>query len=178
MAALIVSHQRSSKNRLRTNFIQYRKQQGWDITFVKEDPFIKKEGKDLYDIGKEISDKEWKDAILNASIMEYAEYRRFSNELNESSKSFEPDQWFSFYKTRLELFYGEQTDVQLLTNDKKGAKRRAINLYEGLTDLNDKKYHMLYAHLSSSEDRNNKFLKFKILLRFSFKKFFIIYGIS
>ena len=163
MAALIVSHQRSSKNRLRTNFIQYRKQQGWDITFVKEDPFIKKEGKDLYDIGKEISDKEWKDAILNASIMEYAEYRRFSNELNESSKSFEPDQWFSFYKTRLELFYGEQTDVQLLTNDKKGAKRRAINLYEGLTDLNDKKYHMLYAHLSSSEDRNNKFLKFKII---------------
>jgi len=162
MAAMIVSQQRASKNNLRTNFIQYRKDQGWQITFVKEDPFIKKEGKKLYDIGKDISDKEWRRSILNAPIMNIHEFRAFDKELNDNQKSVDADRWYSFYRTRLELFYSQEIDDKLLDKDNKGEYRRQVYLFEQLTNIEYLKY-LSKIKFDSDKKKENARVRYKVL---------------
>jgi hypothetical protein len=176
MAALIVSHQRASKNRLRSNFLQYRKDQGWAIKYVQDDETLQKEGKDLFQIGKDVSENEWRTAILNANTMNRIEFSMFKEELESNTQTYTNDQWYAFYKTRLELFYGETVTDQLLKYDRKGALRREITLFEDLAKLDDVKFEGMYKTHQRGSAQKDLVLKQK-LFRDRHSAIALLYGL-
>lgn len=156
MAALIVSHQRASKNRLRANFLQYRKDQGWSIRIITDDETLLQSGKDLFQIGKDVSDQEWRNAVLNATTMDRIQFLQFREKLESNEQDYSNDQWYAFYRTRLEFFYGRVVDEELLNLDRKGAWRREIALFEELTKLDDNTFsNMFSGKLHGTEKKNN-----------------------
>ncbi len=159
MAALIVSHQRASKNRLRANFLQYRKDQGWSIQIVKEDETLQQSGKDLFQIGKDVSDQEWRSAVLNATTMDRVQFMQFREQLESNDQEYSSDQWCAFYRTRLELFYGRVVDEDLLNQDRKGAWRREISMFEELTKLDDQIFDSMVRKNSQGAENKNNALK-------------------
>jgi Origin of replication binding protein len=155
MAALIVSHQRASKNRFLSNFIQYRKHQGWKIQVVKDDESLEQVGKDLFEIGAAISEQEWKGAILNASVMDLIQFLQFSEQLNSKDQEYSNDQYYSYLRTRIELFYGQVLDESLLEQDRKGVRRREILLFEDLSKLDDLTFQSMLEVNSKKSDTKN-----------------------
>lgn len=176
MAALIVSHQRASKNRLRANFLQYRKEQGWSIQNVREDVTLHQSGKDIFQIGKDVSDQEWRTAVLNSTPMDQVQFMQFRERLESNEREYSSDQWYAFYRTRVELFYGQVVDDHLLNKDRKGAWRREISTYEVLTSLNDQTFNSRIKSSSQGAEKKNNALKQR-LFRDHHTAVYLIYGL-
>jgi hypothetical protein len=176
MAALIVSHQRASKNRLRANFLQYRKEQGWSIQNVREDVTLHQSGKDIFQIGKDVSDQEWRTAVLNSTPMDQVQFMQFRERLESNEREYSSDQWYAFYRTRVELFYGQVVDDHLLNKDRKGAWRREISTYEVLTSLNDQAFNSRIKSSSQGAEKKNNALKQR-LFRDHHTAVYLIYGL-
>ena len=156
MAALIISQQRASKNRLMRNFLQYRIDQGWSYRFVEHDETQFKSGAYLFHVGKDASEQEWRGAVLNATTMDRIQYLQFKELLESNERGYSDDQWYSYYRTRLELFYGRVTDENLLNLDRKGAWRQEITLFEDLTKLDDQKFqYKVNLNLHGEAKKNN-----------------------
>lgn len=155
MAALTISHQRASKNRFKENFLRYRQEQNWTINFVKEDELLSKEGRDLYKVGKDISEKEWIDSILNARVMNRVEYEKCEDDLESNDANIPPEDWYSYYRTRLELFYRQEVTESLIKEDKKGQHRREILMFENLRVINPSSILKIIKNPSDVSDKKN-----------------------
>jgi hypothetical protein len=176
MAALIVSHQRASKNRLRANLLQYRLEQGWSYRIVEEDETVLQSGKDLFQIGKDVSEQEWKSAVLNATTIDRIQFLQFVELLESNDGGYSDDQWYSYYRTRLELFYGRVVDENLLKQDRKAALRREITWFEELTKLDDQSFQSMVTLNSQGVEKNNNDLKQR-LFRDRHTAVMLIYGL-
>jgi hypothetical protein len=162
MAGLIVAQQRASKNKLKANFIQYRKEQGWSVQLVEEDEVLISEGKALFQHGKDVAEQEWRASVINAPVMNRIEFEKFRERLESDDKSYTDEEWYSYYRTQIELFYGRVVDEQLLDMDRKRAWRREIVLYEELTHLDDKTFRQRYSPSQKRSERNNSALNQRI----------------
>lgn len=162
MAALILSHQRASKNRLRSNFLDYRKRQGWTIQLVESDDLSVQEGKQFYQVGKELTEQEWRVQVLASQSMDRVQFLKFKNQLESGDTDLNSEDWYSYHRTRLELFYGQDIDDELLSLDRKGDRRGEIALYTALNGLDSTNYKALINHLNSKTDSKNTALKQKL----------------
>lgn len=176
MAALIVSQQRASKNRLMRNFLQYRTEQGWSYRFVEHDEILFMSGVNLFKVGKDASEQEWRGAVLNATTMDRIQYLQFKELLESNERGYSDDQWYSYYRTRLEMFYGRVADENLLVLDRKGAWRREIALFEELTKLDDQIFQHEVSLKSHGEAKKNNDLKQR-LFRDRHTAVMLIYGL-
>jgi hypothetical protein len=162
MAGLIVSQQRASKNRLKANLLRYRREQGWSIQFVDDDPALKAEGKALFKHGKDIADHEWREAIINAEVLNRVAFERLQENIESEDSSYSAEEWYSYYRTQLELFYGRVIDHDLLEEDRKYAWRREITLYIALTELDDNEFKRWYLRSQNRVERRSLALRMKI----------------
>jgi hypothetical protein len=159
MAGLIISQQRASKNRLMRNFLQYRIDQGWSYQFVEHDETLHLSGAYLFHVGKDASEQEWRGAVMNATTMDRIQYLQFKELLESNERGYSDDQWYSYYRTQLELFYGRVADANLLDLDRKWAWRREITLYEDLVKLDDQAFQFEVSLNSHGEAKKNNDLK-------------------
>lgn len=162
MAGLIVSQQRASKNRLKANFLRYRKEQGWSVLSVDDDETLIAEGKALFRHGKDVADTEWRESVINAEVMNKVEFERLRERVESDDTSYTNEEWYSYYRTQIELFYGQVVNDKLLQEDRKYARRREVALYEALTRLDNESFKQHYQSPASKIDRKNLSLKQKI----------------
>lgn len=140
MAAMVISQQRASKNFLRSNFIKYRKSQGWIIQEIPLDEELRKSGQRFFKTGKDLENDEMIQTLCNAPVMNRIEFETFEEVLDGGDVRLSPEQWFSFYRTRLELFYRERITPELILRDKEGKYRRSVFLYESVMSIGDMPY--------------------------------------
>lgn len=137
MAALIVSNQRASKNQLRDNFIQYRRDQNWVVNMVVPDDNMIDEGRELYKIGRDMSDQEMIRSIVTAPQIDRETYEQIMDlyESNEGHDQVVPQEWFSCHRFRLEDFYHRPISADLVIEDNHGKLRRQVMMYEKVVAL-------------------------------------------
>jgi hypothetical protein len=158
MASQIVSYQRASKNNLKVNFLNYKTKQGWSIVKVDKDEAETESGKKFYKTGKDKLEEEDITNIVNSKIINQQQYDNIKFRLSDNSYIVQKEDFFSFIKTRIELFYGEDATRDLVKLDNKGKLQKALFNYFNITDKS------LIQNLDSAADslissKQNKVLK-------------------
>lgn len=130
MASMITSQQRASKNYLKRNFIDYKKRNGHGIVVVKADENLARQGADIFNEGKYIKEVKYFHNIISSNIMNQFEYFIFEEKVDSTSEEIVEEEWISYIKTKLEMFYFEPVTESLLVLDNKGLFRSNILRYE------------------------------------------------
>lgn len=164
LAVLVISRERASKNYLKTNFINYRKSQGWEVEDVLFDDEIREEGRLFFKIGKDITKEENIVAVLNAPVLNRVEYAKIEDMLDDEDAVISPEMWASFQRTRLEVFYQEPISRELLKRDRGGKYRRAVIMFEQFSTIGDKPYQQFLDTYSRFRDNKHKKLLEKLFV--------------
>ena len=134
MAALIVSRDRASKNNLRKHFVEHKRQQGYEVQSVSKDEDRSAIGTDLLREGKQLFDQRLKEGLLRAAPMRKPDFEEVREAL-EGNDGVEGDDRWAYERTQLELFYRASATAALIEADRRGRYRKAIKLFEGITEL-------------------------------------------
>ena len=128
----VTAAQRASKNRLRHNFIELRKSNGWTVELVgvDGDPNLSDAGKVVAKEGKKARRQVDFERVLQARQLtsdEYEDLRRVKNSdrLSEADVSM-------MRRFELEYFYRQDATLELLEEDDEWRLRTAIGAYENL----------------------------------------------
>ena len=140
MASMLTTHQRASKNNLKSNFIKYKQEQGWTVLMAEADKLLAKEGNALYMAGKLLNAQETVNNIVGAKTMTQYEYEQFLERVESNDGIASPDEWYSFYRTRLELFYGVIVDDAVVERENKHNFIGKIPLFESIRSKPSHKY--------------------------------------
>lgn len=136
MATLIISQQRASKNWLKNNFMNYRESSGWTVTEVAHNKTLRQEGLEFFREGKKLAKEESIDIICQARVLEESEFKRIETLIDQEEFNDIEDQWASFHRTKIELFYRQPIDRQLVLKDREGKHRTATKLFEFFSSHN------------------------------------------
>ena len=131
-AALILSSQRESKNQLRKNFIEYKQSQGWIPNFVSA-PDDQALGSEVLHLGKILEEQVYAERILNSKPVTEVEFLRMEDALQEEER-LTADEFLSYQRMKLEIFYCRQVDLQMITDDKRWKLRKQFSAYNRLLD--------------------------------------------
>ena len=134
MACEIVAVDRASKNALRKNFIELKKRQGYRVEIVAPDEEKSAVGKALLEAGKSLTDERAKEALLAASLLSKPEFDDVREALQSGDAVPEDDLW-CYGRTRIELFYREPVTAELIAGDRRGRYRKAVKLFEDISEL-------------------------------------------
>lgn len=132
MAAMITAQQRASKNDLRRNFLDYKVRQGWTVKEVQTDDSLAQEGRELLAIGKRLKTKLDNERTVSAKPMNEYEFLLFKRRQDSHDATINPEEWYSYFKTRIELFYGEPISAALVQRDDRGRYASQIRMHEEL----------------------------------------------
>lgn len=132
LASMIITHQRASKNNLKSNFIELRERQGWRVIPVPIDEEVMRKGKDIFAAGKVLKNVQYVEKVDAAPVMNQLEFLKFRQRMDSNDGSIEPDEWFAFYKTRIELFYGVPCTKSLVESDDKGKLMGQVRQFQTL----------------------------------------------
>ena len=134
-AALILSSQRESKNQLRKNFIEYKQSQGWIPNFVSA-PDDQALGKEVLFLGKILEEQVYAERLLTSKPVPEAEFLRMQEVIQNDDKDdrLTPDEFLSFLRMKLEIFYCRQIDPQMITDDNRRKLRKQFYTYTRLID--------------------------------------------
>lgn len=156
MAALITAYQRASKNNLRQNFIDYKKEQNWRVDDVAVDALLTKHGKEFYKTGVLINTAEEIDAAVKAKPLSRMQYIEVLERCNSNNDIVTMEERQSIYRTSLELFYRRPISKELIEQDDKGAYRRAVRAFEVVQDKSRITQMIQEKNASSMERRSRK----------------------
>jgi hypothetical protein len=131
-AALILSSQRESKNQLRKNFIKYKQSQGWIPNFVYA-PDDQPLGKEVLHLGKILEEAAYADRLINSKPVSEPEFLRMEETLQDDER-LPADEFLSYQRMKLEIFYCRQLDLQMITDDKRWKLRKQFAAYNRLLD--------------------------------------------
>jgi|AntAceMinimDraft_12_1070368.scaffolds.fasta_scaffold06699_3 hypothetical protein len=161
LAALVISQQRASKNFLKSNFIRYRQQQGWDVSELPVDDEMRKEGRDFFKAGKDIAKEEHVQALLVARVLNKNEFDVVEEKLEDEQSSIAIEEWMAYLRTKLELFYRHSISRDLIKLDQDGKFRRAVSMYEMFSQIGEQTYVDYMGTRSNERDKKltKKFLK-------------------
>ncbi len=134
MAALITVYQRSSKNKLKRNFLEYKQADGWQILDVLQDEIAMNVGKEFFKRGANLLSEEMIADILASAPLRREEYDDISERMDANDKEVSRSEYFSLQRTKLELFYRQSISRQLIKDDNKTKLRRGILAYEKITN--------------------------------------------
>lgn len=164
LAVMVISRERASKNYLKGNFISHRKSQGWVVNEIPVDEDLSQVGRLFFKVGKDITKEENILAMLNASVLNKWEYDKIEDMLEDDDAIISPDQWASFQRTRLELFYREPVSRELIKRDRDGKFRRAVTMYEEFNTIGDTPYRQYIESKSKFRDKTHKKLLQKLFI--------------
>lgn len=153
MAAMITTHQRASKNRLKKYFLDYKQRQGWTVTNVALDESLAEEGNEIIRLGKMIKKELDIGRIVNARTMNQYEYALFQRRKDSNDGQIDPDEWHSYFRTRIELFYGQAATTQVVTDDQRGKFSRAVRMFEELAQVSG------LEHVAIPDDLHSRLFK-------------------
>jgi hypothetical protein len=127
LGSLVVTRSRASMNRLKSNFIDYKHRQGVNIKFI-DNEYVDVDGaKKLKVIGKSLTEQVYIQNILNSQDLTQENFLKYDEDsVMEESHNF----IYSYYKHKLELFYRNESTAELIKQDKQGAFRSKVVLYE------------------------------------------------
>ncbi len=134
MATLITSYQRASKNQLKNNFINYKVEQGWKIHEVPEDEALMTTGNAFLSIGNKKLQKEVIDNIVNARALPIELYDDVLDRMDSNEEGVTQDEFYSYLRTKIELFYRMPITAKLVEMDNKGKLRKGITNHEIILD--------------------------------------------
>lgn len=134
MAALITSYQRASKNQLKRNFLKYKSVQGWGVQFVPEDESSIDTGRAFLSIGKKKLQKEIVDRIVHAKPLPIELFEDVLDRMDSNDDSISQDDFYSYIRTKIELFYRMPISQKLVEEDNKGNLRKGIANLEVILD--------------------------------------------
>ena len=129
LAAMVMATERASKNRLKTNFLEYKIRQGWTIVPVEKDEDLIDQGKEIRKFGEFVKQAIYVENVVNARTLNQREFSDVIRRLDWDDGPVSEDEWYSMVRTRIELFYGEQVTNQLVVDDNDGMLRRQVYLY-------------------------------------------------
>ena len=132
MIGMITSRERASKNNLKKNFIDLKVHQGWDVIIQDKDDDLCDQGNAFFREGKMLRKAEYFNLMLNAETLNEWQYLEFKQTIDRNNAQIEPEQWYSYYRTSIELFYRESISTELLELDQRGKYSRAIRQLERL----------------------------------------------
>lgn len=132
LASMIITHQRASKNNLKSNFIELRERQGWRVIHVPRDEEVIKKGKDIFAAGKVLKNSQHVEKVDAAQVMNQLEFLTFQRRIDSNDGNVDPEEWFAFYKTRMELFYGVPCTKSLVESDGKGKLMGQVRQFQSL----------------------------------------------
>lgn len=132
-AALAVSRQRSSKNSLKTNYIQHKLNEGWDVLETSDDG-NKTQGKLVDQLGKKIKQQEFIDLVLASTPLTEDDYELIDRKLRSDNTRIDSASYWSHYRMTLEIFYGKQVDQDLILNDDHRKTRKSYTLFSRVVD--------------------------------------------
>ncbi|HEX2830229.1 MAG TPA: plasmid replication protein, CyRepA1 family [Burkholderiales bacterium] len=124
----ITAMERGSKNRLRTNFVELRKHNGWDIRFIDANDVSAKRGGEVVREGKAVMVEEFAQAVLAAAVLERDSYEA----LKVKATTPTPADSASMRRYELESFYKTTVTRDLIIRDDDGTYRRSIRAFEML----------------------------------------------
>ena len=134
-AALILSSQRESKNRLKHNFTEYKKSQGWIPNPIAA-PDDQAQGSEVLYLGKILENQVYAERLLSSKPITENEVLRMQEVIQNDDKNerLTPDEFLSFQRMRLEIFYCRQIDLQMITDDNRRKLRKQFSAYSRLID--------------------------------------------
>jgi hypothetical protein len=127
LAKQVVSLQRTSKNRLRKNFVELKRRQGWHVKYVVQDDEISRFGSIKAMAGKSKHHQFIIDGILAAPTMTDAEYLECIDNL--STGAMPAEKRLSYMRTQLERFYRQPVTDELIALDQDGLMRRKLRIF-------------------------------------------------
>ena len=133
-AALILSTQRESKNRLKHNFIEYKISQGWIPNTISA-PDDKPLGVEIDKLGKKLELEVYAERLMGSAPVSELEFLRIE-ELLQNEESVSEDEFRSYQRMKLELFYCRQIDLNMIENDDRWTLRKQYGMYKRISDEN------------------------------------------
>lgn len=149
MAVLITSYQRASKNQLKRNFLKYKQEQGWDVQFVQKDEALMATGNAFISIGNKKLKKEIIDRIVNTKALPIDQYEDVLDRMDSNEGIVSQDEFYSYLRTKIELFYRMPITAKLVEEDNKGKLRKGISNLEHILDKE-----LMKLHASDKLDSN------------------------
>jgi len=131
-AALILSTQRTSKNRLKQNFLEYKSSQGW-IPNIISAPDDKPLGVEMDRLGKKLELKVYAERLIAAKPISELEFLRIEESLQDEETVSE-DEFRSYQRMKLELFYCRKIDLIMITEDDRWTLRKQYGMYKRISD--------------------------------------------
>jgi len=131
LAALVVSHQRASKNHLKRHFLEAKVQQGGTVRSHDHDEKMYRSGVAHRLAARGLGLQARIDVIMAASTLREPDYEKILERLKDRDELSEEEFW-AFHRTRIELFYRKKASEGLIGFDDMGRMRARIALYERL----------------------------------------------
>lgn len=130
--ATILCAQRASKNNLKENFIHLRQYNGWKVVEISADKLLASEGAFHTKVGRELSEKQRVEGILNAKLItpNEADALMARNDLSQTEK-------YTLELYFIHHFYKTPISENLLLRDKDGQYRTQISMLEDFISASD-----------------------------------------
>lgn len=130
--ATILCAQRASKNNLKENFIHLRQYNGWKVVEISADKSLASEGAFHTKVGRELSEKQRVEGILNAKLItsNEADALMARNDLSQTEK-------YTLERYFIHHFYKTPISENLLLRDKNGQYRTQISMLEDFISASD-----------------------------------------
>lgn len=142
---------RASQNRLRENFLNYRRKQGWTILSIESDKEKYKRGATLLKSGKKLSRDNLVDRLMGAIRLSSREAANLKSKKDRGIplSKLETDQ---LLRAELENFYRQDLSAELIEHSENNRWREKVERYEAITD---RAYlELLSDHLDDSDPRD------------------------
>lgn len=160
IAASVITTQRASKNDLRSNFVAYVEQQGWEVRYAASNKTAKSQGSIAEALGLKLSKDHAIKRLIGAQSMNSGTYKETKRAI-ENAEPVDPAARLSYVRTGIERFYCLPLAPGLILDDYDGRLRKQVLLFEDVTNevvngiaplqTQDQKARQLAEHVKSRE---------------------------
>jgi len=151
LAVQVSQRWRASQNRLRDNFLDYRRNQGWEVVPIESDKEKYKRGAALLKSGKNLSRDNLVDRLMGAIRLSEREAVDLKSKKDRGIplSRIETDQ---LLRAELENFYRRDLSAELIEHSENNRWREKIERYEAITERTY--LQLLSEHLDDSNPRD------------------------
>jgi hypothetical protein len=106
--------------------------QGWIPNFITA-PDDQAMGSEVFQLGKRLEQQVYAERLICSRPIPESEFLRIEEALQDE-ESLTPDEFLSYQRMKLEIFYCRQVDLQMITDDNRWKLRRQFAAYNRLMD--------------------------------------------
>jgi Origin of replication binding protein len=137
---------RASKNNFRQNFCNLRKRSGWEVVTIPKEEDASERGKELVETARSLVEAAQRATLLNIRPISESEYATLIKKSKHGSVSADEEAGMRRYE--IERFYSRAISKELIEDDRDGAYREEIRLFE-LLECNENELDNWWLRLQS-----------------------------